>query len=234
MGVRTKIILTISLLHVVSVVNGQNGGTNYKEQEFVDMGLSVFWATYNIGSDSPEGYGEYYAWGETYSKSSYNRMTYRYTNEVYNYISYTKYSGESDVIQSNESKLVLSDDVAHECWGDSWRLPTKSEINELINSCNWTFGELNGTYGCWAVSKLNGNQIFFPFAGYMLDNEVYDVGVSGKYWSSELRPDMCFEAYQLWLSHRNTNESSEEILSVFLSDDGYREYGRTVRAVCDK
>lgn len=202
--------------------------------EYADLGLSVNWATCNVGSRSPEDYGDYFAWGETYTKSFYNRMTYRFSGESNDFMSFSKYLGKSQTNTPGDSVLFFTDDVAHKQWGKPWRMPTKKEIKELVDSCNWSFDDLNGVKGCWAVSKVNGNKIFFPLAGYIYNDSIADIGKSGKYWASELRPDMCFEAYQLWLSYNDALAEMRGQKNVFLSDDGYREYGRTIRAVCNK
>lgn len=206
--------------------------------ECVDLGLSVNWASCNIGSQSPEEFGDYYAWGETYTKASYNRMTYKFSGGkeglLESLTDYVKYKGTENKQNPNDSKLEECDDVAHILWGGSWRMPTKAEIKELVESCDWVFEEFNKIMGCWAISKINGNKIFFPLAGYIHDDVVYDVGLSGKYWASELRGDMCFEAYQIWISFADNLARMENKSSVFLSDDGERENGRSVRPVCDK
>ena len=215
--------------------------------EYVDLGLSVLWASCNIGSNSPEEYGDYYAWGETYTKSSYNKMTYKFAGETLGatnlptidaqikaMLDYTKYLGEENKQNPNDVKLDIADDVANAQWGNPWRMPTMNEISELVDSCNWEVGEIKGIKGYWAISKVNGNKVFFPLAGYIYDDVVSDVGKSGKYWASELRKDMCFEAYQIWISYEDDSAEMRKKSSVFLSDDGFRENGRSVRAVCER
>lgn len=215
--------------------------------EYVDLGLSVLWASCNIGSNSPEEYGDYYAWGETYTKSSYNKMTYKFAGETLGatnlptidaqikaMLDYTKYLGEENKQNPNDVKLDIVDDVANAQWGNPWRMPTMNEISELVDSCNWEVGEIKGIKGYWAISKVNGNKVFFPLAGYIYDDVVSDVGKSGKYWASELRKDMCFEAYQIWISYEDDSAEMRKKSSVFLSDDGFRENGRSVRAVCER
>lgn len=202
------------LFHTISLfVEGRCFQTT-QGHEYDDRGLSVLWTTWNIGSNSPEGLGGYYAWGETYTKSSYNKMTYKFAGEtlasvnlptldarIHAMFDYTKYSGKENKQNPNDVKLNIADDAANAQWGNPWRMPTMNEISELVDSCKCEFNEIKGVKGYWAISKVNGNKIFFPLAGYISDDKVSDVGKSGKYWASELRKDMCFEAYQIWMSY---------------------------------
>lgn len=236
MGIINKIILLSALSLSVNIGFCQNIINGH---EYVDLGLSVNWANCNVGSNSPEEIGDYFAWGETYSKSCYNKMTYRYSGGkegiFESLMDYTKYLGKENQLNPNDVKLEDNDDVAYFLWGAKWRMPTMNEVEELVNNCKWEFGEFKSTKGCWAISKINGNKIFFPLAGYVYEDRVTDVGASGKYWASELRSDMCFEAYQLYISFSdNLAEMNKNKTSVFLSDDGMREYGRSVRPVCKK
>lgn len=236
MGIIKKIILGSSLS--LSLTSGFSQNI-IEGHEYVDLGLSVNWATCNIGSNRPEEAGDYFAWGETYTKSCYNKITYKFSGGkegvLESLTDYTKYLGKENSYNPNDIKLEDSDDVAHVLWGDKWRMPTMNEVEELVNNCKWEFGELRKVKGCWAISKINGNRVFFPLAGYVYDTEVSDVGASGKYWASELRSDMCFEAYQLYISFSdNWAEMNNNKTSVFLSDDGMRENGRSVRPVSVK
>lgn len=238
MGITKKIFLSKIFTFCMINAFGQNACI-IENHEYVDLGLSVYWAICNIGSNRPEELGGYFAWGETYTKSCYNRMTYKFSggkNGILDSLNdYTKYLGNENKQDSKDDKLEECDDVAHVLWGGNWRMPTKDEIKELIDSCEWQFCEINQTKGCWAISKVNGNKIFFPLAGYVCDNEVTDVGASGKYWASELRSDMCFEAYQIYISFSDEwAEMNGNKTSIFLSDDGMRENGRSVRPVCLK
>ncbi len=237
----------ISVLLTIPLIAAGQSIQMIQGHEYVDLGLSVLWASCNIGSNSPEEYGDYYAWGETYTKSSYNKMTYKFAGETLGatnlptidaqikaMLDYTKYLGEENKQNPNDVKLDIADDVANAQWGNPWRMPTMNEISELVDSCNWELDEIKGIKGFWAVSKVNGNKVFFPLAGYIYDDVVSDVGKSGKYWASELRKDMCFEAYQIWISYADDSAEMRKKSSVFLSDDGFRENGRSVRAVCER
>lgn len=231
MGVASKFISVAMLLSAVASSLAQEK-RYIAGHEYVDMGLSVNWATCNIGSYCPEGFGDYFAWGETYTKSCYNDMTYRYSGEVR--WDYTKYQGDKNKQVEYDQILKIEDDAARQNWGEPWRMPTKNEIEELINNCEWTFDYLNDVSGYWAISKINGGRVFFPLSGYIIGLSLLDIGKSGKFWSSELRPDMCFEAYQLWISYDDNLAKQRKKISIFLSDDGKREDGRPIRAVCDR
>lgn len=132
--------------------------------EYVDLGLSVKWATMNVGATSPEDYGDYFAWGETSPKSSYNSSNYYYS--------------------SNPATLPLNKDAANVNWGGDWRMPTKAEQDELRTKCTWTWTTVNGVKGCKVTSKQNGKSIFLPAAGYKDYSSTTDTGVYGDYWSS--------------------------------------------------
>ena len=134
--------------------------------EAVDLGLSVKWATMNVGAESPEDYGNYYAWGEASTKSSYNS-----SNSVTNGISMSDFSGNAKY------------DAATANWGGSWRMPTYDEIVELLDDCTLTWTTQNSVKG-YLVTGTNGNSIFLPATGYCLGSSLYYVGSYGYYWSS--------------------------------------------------
>ncbi|MEE0921210.1 MAG: hypothetical protein U0L47_01810 [Paludibacteraceae bacterium] len=188
--------------------------------EYVDLGLSVKWATCNVGATKPEEYGDYFAWGETQPKSTYNWSTYKWCNGSYN--TQTKYNTNSSYgTVDNKTQLELSDDAARANWGGSWRMPTSAEQNELRNNCTWTWTTQNGVYGYKVTSKKNGNSIFLPAAGYRLDSSLNDAG-SGGYWSSSLYTDYPYDAWNVYF-HSG---------SVYRNGDDGRECGFSVRPVC--
>ncbi len=146
--------------------------------EWVDLGLSVKWATCNVGASSPSDYGNYYAWGETTTKSDYS---------IYNSVTYGKSMGS---IASN-----LQYDAARANWGSTWRLPTASEIDELVDKCTWTWTSQGGHNG-YKVKGLNGNSIFLPAAGFRYETSLYRAGERGSYWSATPE-DKTYGAYAL-------------------------------------
>ena len=146
--------------------------------EAVDLGLSVKWATCNVGASSPEEYGDYFSWGETCPKSDYSWSTYRWCNGSQTTL--TKYNTNSRWgIVDNKTVLDLSDDAAHVNWGGSWRMPTAEEWTELQTQCSWEWTTINGVNGR-KVTGPNGNSIFLPASGARNSN----MGSSGFYWSS--------------------------------------------------
>ncbi|MDY4512770.1 MAG: hypothetical protein SPE10_04900, partial [Paludibacteraceae bacterium] len=111
--------------------------------EYVDLGLSVKWATCNVGASKPEEYGNYYAWGETTTKSTYNWSTYKWCNGSKTTL--TKYNTSSSYgTVDNKTVLELADDAARANWGGAWRMPTDAEWTELRENCTWTWITKNG------------------------------------------------------------------------------------------
>ena len=188
--------------------------------EYVDLGLSVKWATCNVGASKPEDYGDYFAWGETQPNEVYGWSTYKWCNgraaalTKYNYSSYW---GNLD----NKTQLELSDDAARANWGGSWRMPTDAELIELFEQCTWTWTIQNGKYGYKVTSKSNGNSIFLPAAGYREDGSLYNAGSCGYYWSSSISTDRPDCAYTLGFC-------SDTVLRF----DNARDEGFSVRPVC--
>ena len=134
--------------------------------EFVDLGLSVKWATCNVGASSPTDYGDYFAWGETIPKTSYGEE---------NSVTFKRNLGD---IAGNSHY-----DAARTNWGSSWRLPTNSEVEELKNKCTQEWISINGIFGCRIIGK-NGNSIFLPAAGRYEWSDFYGDGAQGEYWTS--------------------------------------------------
>lgn len=135
--------------------------------EAVDLGLSVKWASCNIGASSPESYGDYFAWGEVESKESFtfgNSRTYGK--------SFGDISGKKEY------------DAAVAIWGHGWRLPTAEEQKELLDNCTWVWTKQNGVNGM-VVTAANGNSIFLPAVGYRENATTLTAGSYGGYWSSK-------------------------------------------------
>ncbi len=177
--------------------SGGGGGS----QEYVDLGLpsGTLWATCNVGANTPEEYGDYFAWGETQPKSTYNWSTYQYSNGS-NY-TLTKYCSKSSYgyngFTDNLTTLLPEDDAATTQWGNGWRTPTKEEWEELIGNTTSTVTTINGVKGS-QITGPNGNSIFLPYAGGRDDNTLLDEGVYSYFWSSSLNteyPDYCWGAY---------------------------------------
>ena len=153
---------------------------------YVDLGLSVKWATMNVGANKPEEYGDYFAWGEIEPKDYYDWSTYKWCNG--SGMTLTKYNTLSDhgTIVDNRTQLDLSDDAARANWGGAWRMPTDAELTELHEQCTWSWTTQNGVNGYKVTSKSNGNSIFLPAAGDRYRSSLSNAGSSGYYWSSSL------------------------------------------------
>ena len=158
---------------------------NTGNHEYVDLGLSVKWATCNVGANSPEEYGDSFAWGETEPKEVYDWSTYKWCNgSISTLTKYNTVSSRGTV--DNKTTLELSDDAATANWGGSWRMPTDAELTELREQCTWTWATQNGVYGYKVTSKKNGNSIFLPAAGCRYNSLLNDAGSFGLYWSGSL------------------------------------------------
>lgn len=179
--------------------NGQDVDLTVPYQA-VDLGLSVKWANMNVGATTPEGYGDYFAWGETQPKSDYSWSTYKWMSEkVFYYKEYgiNKYTIADGVTNAGwysngyfvgdyKTMLESADDAARANWGGSWRMPTDAEWNELRTRCTWTWTNENGVNG-FRVSASNGNSIFLPAAEWYSGSDFVYSGVKGGcYWSAKL------------------------------------------------
>lgn len=183
--------------------------------EAVDLGLSVKWASCNVGAESPEDYGGYYAWGETKEKNDYSSSTSitcgLSTSEL-----------RSQGIIDSDDNLTAAYDAATDNWGSSWRLPTNEEIEELVNKCTWQWISVNGVNG-QKVTGPNGNSIFLPAAGRRDGTEVDYRGSDGFYWSGTL-----FEGYSSYAIRLNFSSGYHD-----WNLDDRRYNGHAVRPVTE-
>ncbi len=162
--------------------------------EFVDLGLpsGLKWATCNVGASSPEDYGDYFAWGETSPKAEYteeNSVTYGLS------ISELQTQGYID----NEGNLTSSYDAATVNWGGSWRMPTREQMLELVEHCEWEWTQVNGVDGA-KVTGPNGNSIFLPAAGDRYGSSLYYAGEYGFCWNSTPDESNSNSAYGLYFN----------------------------------
>ena len=183
----------------------RNSNSYISGHDYVDLGLSVKWATCNVGANTPHEYGDYFAWGETTTKSSYTKENSR----TYGKKRMGDISGKA------------SCDAVRDNWGGTWRMPTKKEMEELVDKCPWQWTTQSGVNG-YKVTGPNGNSIFLPAAGDCYESSHYRVGEYGSYWSST--PD----------------ESSGYHACCLSFDSGYRNLdwdlrgdGHTVRPVSE-
>lgn len=191
----------ISEIDSIKIKRSHNG------YEYVDLGLSVKWATCNIGAASPKESGDYFAWGEIVSKSWYDWSNYKLCDG--SRVTMNKYCNKSSFgTIDNKTQLDLKDDVARVNWGGSWRMPTKEEQDELrdTNNCIWSLETKNGVSGYAITSKKNGNTIFLPITGYYNEDKNLMTG-EGYYWSRTLYVDYCNNARFLQLTSSNIASS---------------------------
>lgn len=205
--------------------------------EFVDLGLpsGLKWATCNVGANSPEEYGDYFAWGETepyYSSldpltwkegksNGYGPPSYQWLNSSTKLTKYNTY-GSCGPVVDNKTTLEMIDDASRANWGGSWRMPVDAEWTELERECIWTWTTLNGVNGN-LVTGPNGNSIFLPAAGFIVGNTFAATpGSTGYYWSSSLNTDNPTNAW-------NVNFNSG---SVYWRNTN-RFYGQSVRPVTE-
>ncbi len=178
--------------------------------EIVDLGLSVKWASFNLGATKPEEYGNYYSWGETEAMDVNSPASYKFSNGAqaftkYNTDPYYTYLGLGII----DNKIVLDpeDDAAHVILGGKWRIPSKAEIEELIANCTWTWNWTgtteSGLAGYKVVSNIPGytdKWIFLPAPGKRSGPDLYNEENYGHYWSSDLYTDDPAYAYSLFFS----------------------------------
>ena len=181
--------------------------------KYVDLGLSVKWATCNVGASSPEEYGDYFAWGETTTKSSYdedNSTTYGLsTSEL-----------KSRGIIGSDGNLTAAYDAATANWGSKWRMPTRDEIKELNEECTWTWTTQSGVEGC-KVTGPNGKSIFLPAAGYRYGTYLGYAGSYGYCWSAT---PGSYSSSAYYLSFRS---------DYYDWYNNFRDFGRSVRPVSE-
>ena len=177
----------------------------------IDLGLSsgTLWSCCNVGADKPEGYGGYYAWGETEEKDYYDWSTYIHCD------------GSIETCHDLGSDIAGTQyDVAHIKWGDSWVMPSNDQEVELYNNCTYTWTIMNGVEG-GLFTGPNGGTIFLPAAGHRLNNNLSFAGLQGEYWSSTQDPSYLPNACNLSNNSYNAIEG----------DNRPRWFGLTVRPV---
>ena len=182
--------------------------------EWVDLGFGTKWATMNVGAESPEDYGDYFAWAETSPKSTYNWSTYKWCSVSANSFYLTKYCGKSQYGAVDNRVIVnSSDDAASVNWGSNWRYPSQNEFGTLMNPnfTKWTWTTQNGVNGYKVTSLINGNSIFLPAAGMYKDSNAIGVGTYGYYWTDLVYSYQPFESY---MPYFNSKEKDSETTNM--------------------
>lgn len=199
--------------------------------EYVDLGLSVKWATCNIGAGVPEQFGGFYAWGETEEKETYLWQGYGHNTSGHtNWEGCNKYQikdGQkrgvwydgSTFCGDGKQTLESVDDVATQLWGEGWRIPTVAEYQELLTQCTWKWVS-DGYKKGYEVSRL-GRSIFIPAAGLAYGDAYYGTGSYGYYWTNSVTEFYTNYAYSLYINMNEKEVGFDE-----------RCYGLTIRPVC--
>ena len=236
-SMKTKIIsLSVALLMGMSVWADDVWNCNVQEDcskngyevsvenghAWVDLGLpsGLKWASCNVGAEKPEEYGAHYAWGEVLPKADYSLKTYKYANGTsWNDIRLTKYCTNTNYSDNGfidgKTTLEPEDDAAHVNWGSIWRMPTDAEWKELKEQCTLKWRTVNNVKVCEVTSKINGNSILLPAAGFYADENLEYIDYNCDYWSSSLDEnynttahhlylcsgDVCSEAYSRWCGY---------------------------------
>lgn len=215
-GVNSGLCLTIG-------VYGQEGVTE-QSHACVDLGLpsGTKWAVSNLGTDDVWKCGRYYAWGETAPKDTFTWSSYKYCEG--SAISLLKYSTHITYgVADSLTVLTPADDAATVNWGDEWCMPTSEQFRELQKFCTWQWTPNyrgTGVAGNLGVSKMNGDAIFFPAAGYRGAGRSYSVGDYGDYWTADLDVNSCESALDFSF-----------VSGSFNSYGNSRYIGQTIRAV---
>ena len=221
--------VTITCKELIKTINCTQAGNPYNghEHEYVDLGLSVKWATCNVGAETETDNGSYFAWGETAEETDYSWGT--YTLGTYDSSAKPDYGMTKYNKTAGPTALEATDDPATANWGSKWRTPTSDENKEILNdtNCEWlweTKKDAGGTdvNGYTVTSKINSNSIFLPAAGYRNETGLKNDGKSGNYWSSSLIASSPSFAYYFGF-----NSDSHDRSNI------YRYYGQSVRAVTE-
>ena len=219
-------LMMLSAIIIVGCTKDNGGGNSYNSHEYVDLGLpsGTLWATCNVGATTPEGFGDYFAWGETTPKDTYDLSNYAHCIAIDNYnCKYTKYCTNSSYgyngFTDNLTTLLPEDDAATANWGNGWCTPTDEQWMELKNYTVSVWAPQNGVLGR-LFSASNGNSLFLPAAGYRWADELNYAGSIGYYWSSALRTDDPRDAWSVGF-----NSDDYRVCSY------YRYTGFTVRPV---
>ena len=189
--------------------------------EAVDLGLSVKWADMNVDAYRPWERGNLYSWGELEPKESYKSNNYRFYHE--GTMKLTKYCNDKiygyEEYTDTLTTLEPEDDVAHVKWGGDWRIPSKDEFLELMDTlnCEWIYTSMNGMSGYKVQSKKNDNFIFMPDG-----SDSHGCG-GGLYWANCIEPDCAAAAPHLYFN----NAMNRFYISTYI-----RDVGLTIRAVC--
>ena len=196
-----------------------------EEHEWVDLGLpsGTLWATCNVGANAPEEYGDYFAWGETSPKDSYEWSNYKWGN-YYVQGGFSKYVTDSEYgTVDYKTELEPEDDAASVYWGPSWCMPSREQQSELFTECSWEWTSMNDVNG-YLVTGPNGNTLFLPAAGCYEGSSLISEGGNSEYWSRSLRINLALYSHTIYFYGGDYGGN----VSLF---EFTRERGLSVRAV---
>ena len=221
---KKTILMALSLLFVGAAASAKVPVTVEDEQtpdgvEAVDLGLSVKWASVNVGATKDSGFGSYFAWGEVKPKQYYSWGTYAWSKDGSSFL--LKYS-----VADKKILLAPTDDAARVNWGGEWRMPTVAECEELAdpNRCTWEWITKDGVNGYRVTGKKTGRSIFLPITGFRFYDGVQFRAVKGIYWTSSLYPGNPTRAWCLEFDFSDVDVTIGNLSSNRFS-------GRCIRAV---
>lgn len=205
---------TLTIKRIVVSEGVENG------HAWVDLGLSVRWATMNVGASSETDNGTFYAWGETTPRpETYTEAQYSFydssTKQYTKYVTNSRYG-----VIDNKRVLVLSDDVAHVKWGGKWRMPTKEEFEEFAKKCS---NEREGDG--YRITGPNSNTIYMPWVQYAYGGSSSYSKQTCLYWCSTVD-----EVY----NDRACSYALVKSYDPYAVNSHFRNDGLLVRPVCDK
>ncbi len=216
-------------------------------QEAVDLGLSVKWASCNVGASSPYDVGSYFAWGEVEAKERYLVSNYSMSNTP-EISELDDLAGDMDPSSLTEycssdgkTRLDSSDDVACQKWGGKWRIPTAEEWNELLENCSWAWAQGASEAkdfkviidGFRVASKKNGNSIFLLASGICMGVGAIESSKTGYYWASSLNTDNPVEAWCFSFFPGGSLGWHTGLPRSIETETAFRSYGLSVRPVTE-
>ena len=177
-------------------------------QQAIDLGLSVAWGDRNLGAAQPTDVGLMLAWGELEAKSEYTLSTYRFgTGEFWHPTKYVSNSQASYATPDGKSRLEAEDDAATQLLGDGWRMPTRDELTELAEKCEWQWVANADSTG-YRVTGPNDNSIFLPATGFCTGKRHLLADAEGFYWSSDAITYLLDVAFALRFTPRLINHDN--------------------------
>lgn len=218
----TSITQPVSNVTKITFEGSEEPGPDEPTEKLVDLGLSVKWATYNMGATRPSEGGNFYAYGEIEPKDDYTIDNYKWAYWDYNDWDCDPWE---QYLKLGATITGSYYDVAHMKWGDQWRMPTKAECEEMLNNCTWELATVDGVKGILGTSTINGNTIFFPYAGNKFDGQATHQGTNAFLWTAtEYEQDDITAEVR---NYRMCIDSNYQLASGY----DYPEVGFNVRAV---